>query len=197
MTNTNDFRRYSYRNDTSYLIGSFDISRGSQAPKIRPESAPERELKVHENKKVKSKSQIKAEQRIAFNKAVRIAVIAVVCLSMVGLLLNSMATKNELTREISQKQTQIANAKSENISLQSELDAMVSVSMIDEYAVDKLGMSKVKSNQIQYMDVNQYNLPFQQTLLQNDTICLCHLIFHLQRFPSHELFHIFLVLTQM
>ena len=81
MTNTNDFRRYSYRNDTSYLIGSFDISRGSQAPKIRPESAPERELKVHENKKVKSKSQIKAEQRIAFNKAVRIAVIAVVCLA--------------------------------------------------------------------------------------------------------------------
>ena len=156
MTNTNDFRRYSYRNDTSYLIGSFDISRGSQAPKIRPESAPERELKVHENKKVKSKSQIKAEQRIAFNKAVRIAVIAVVCLSMVGLLLNSMATKNELTREISQKQTQIANAKSENISLQSELDAMVSVSMIDEYAVDKLGMSKVKSNQIQYMDVSQF-----------------------------------------
>ena len=75
---------------------------------------------------------------------------------MVGLLLNSMATKNELTREISQKQTQIANAKSENISLQSELDAMVSVSMIDEYAVDKLGMSKVKSNQIQYMDVSQF-----------------------------------------
>lgn len=94
----------------------------------------------------------------------RIAVIAVVCLSMVGLLLNSMATKNELTREISQKQTQIANAKSENISLQSELDAMVSVSMIDEYAVDKLGMSKVKSNQIQYMDVSQYKAERQKML---------------------------------
>lgn len=156
MTNTNDFRRYSYQNDTAYMLNSFSMTRGSQAPKVRPQEDTQSSFKVRENAKVKSASQIKSEQRLAFNTAVKIAMVAILCLAMVGVLLNSMATKNELTREISQKQIAIANAKSENISLQSELDAMVSISMIDEYAVEKLGMRKVKSNQIQYMDVGQY-----------------------------------------
>ncbi len=32
----------------------------------------------------------------------------------------------------------------------------MSMSMIDKYAVDKLGMSKVQSNQIRYIDVSQF-----------------------------------------
>lgn len=156
MTNTNDFRRYSYNNDTAYMINSFSANRGSQAPKVRPEEDTSANLKVRKNARVKSASQIKTEQRQAFNSVVKIAAVAILCLAMVGILLNSMAVKNELTREISQQQVAIANAKSENISLRSELDAMVSISMIDEYAVEKLGMRKVRSNQIQYMDVGQY-----------------------------------------
>ena len=30
------------------------------------------------------------------------------------------------------------------------------MSMIDQYAVEKLGMTKMKSNQIKYIDVSQY-----------------------------------------
>ena len=41
MTNTNDFRRYSYSSDPAYLINQFDFSRGSQAPKIKPQSQPD------------------------------------------------------------------------------------------------------------------------------------------------------------
>ena len=54
--------------------------------------------------------------------------------------------------------------QSENISLQSELDSLVSVSMIDDYAVNKLGMKKVKSNQIQYVDVDGYKAQKQAQL---------------------------------
>lgn len=53
MTNTGDFRRYSYSGDTSYLINSFDVGRSSAAPAYKPE--PERNLKVRENAKRKSK----------------------------------------------------------------------------------------------------------------------------------------------
>jgi cell division protein FtsL len=156
VTNTNDFRRYSYQSDTAYLIDSFDFSRGSQAPKLRPQDKPAEKLKVRENQQLKSRSELKREQKNAFAKAVRIAAVAVISLVMIALVLHSMALKNELTREITAKQTSIANAESEYISLQSELNSLVSMSMIDKYAVEELGMTKMRSNQIQYMNVDAY-----------------------------------------
>ncbi len=154
MTNTNDFRRYSYQTDASYALNAFSVQRSSHLPELKPE-ADER-FKVRENKKVKSTAELKREQKLAFAKMVKIAVVAVICLAMVGLVINSLAQKNELTRQISEMQEEIENAQSENISLQSELDSLVSMSMIDQYAVEKLGMKKVKSNQVQYMDVSEY-----------------------------------------
>ena len=156
MTNTNDFRRYSYQSDAAYLISTFDYSRSSQAPKLRPQDKPEEKLRVRENKKLKSKSELVREQKSAFAKAVRVAAVAVISLVMISLVLHSMALKNELTKEIAAKQTSIANAESEFISLQSELNSLVSMSMIDKYAVEELGMTKMKSNQIQYMNVDEY-----------------------------------------
>ena len=156
MTNTNDFRRYSFQSDTAYLINSFDFSRGSQAPKLRPQDKPEEKIRVREGKGLKSRSELKKEQKSAFRKAVRIAAVAVLSLVMICLVLHSLALKNELTREISAKQTDIANAQSEYISLQSELNSLVSMSMIDKYAVEELGMTKMRSNQIQYVNVDEY-----------------------------------------
>lgn len=166
MTNTNDFRRYSYSSDPAYLINQFDFSRGSQAPKIKPQSQPDvnKGFKVHENKTFKTKSQLKAEQKCGVSSTLKIAAVAVTCFVMIALVIGSLAVKNELTKEIAAKQTQIANAQSENISLQSELDSLVSVSMIDDYAVNKLGMKKVKSNQIQYVDVDGYKAQKQAQL---------------------------------
>ena len=166
MTNTNDFRRYSYSSDPAYLINQFDFSRGSQAPKIKPQSQPDvnKGFKVHENKTFKTKSQLKAEQKRGVSSTLKIAAVAVTCFVMIALVIGSLAVKNELTKEIAAKQTQIANAQSENISLQSELDSLVSVSMIDDYAVNKLGMKKVKSNQIQYVDVDGYKAQKQAQL---------------------------------
>ena len=70
--------------------------------------------------------------------------------------LSTNAKKNELTHEISNLETQLAVAESENTRINSELDALVSMSMIDKYAVEELGMSKVKSNQIVYVNVSEY-----------------------------------------
>lgn len=91
-------------------------------------------------------------------------------IAFVGLTLYSFAVKNELTREISSVKVDIANAQSENISLQSQLDAMVSISMIDDYAVNKLHMTKMKSNQVQYMDVEQYKQDYMNRINQNKTL---------------------------
>lgn len=172
MTNTNDFRRYSYQNDTSYMLSGFDLTRSSAAPKRRENDYPEeqRTLKVHENESVKSSAQIKYEQALCAKRAVALILTAVLIIGFVGLTLYSFAVKNELTREISSAKVNIANAQSENISLQSELDTMVSISMIDDYAVNKLHMTKMKSNQIQYMDVSQFKQDYMKKVNQNKTL---------------------------
>lgn len=161
MTNTTDFRQYSFQNDPSYLINSFDVSRGSQAPKVKPEVETDRRFTVRENTRLKSKSQLKSEERIARKQMRRIIGVAVLCLVLVAGVITSMAIKNEYTRQLASQEIQIANAQSEGISLQSKLNAMVSISMIDEYAVNELGMTKVKSNQIQYMDVDEFKDSYQ------------------------------------
>ena len=155
MTNTNDFRQYSFSSDTNYLINSFSYSGGSHAPKLRPEEDPK--LKLREGKsKLKTKSQLRKEQKAGFRKAAVVVSVAVICLLMIAFALHSFALKNELTREIQKTQTNIANANSEHISLESQLDALYSISTIDKYAVEELHMSKVKSNQIRYISVDDY-----------------------------------------
>lgn len=171
MTNTNDFRRYSYQTDPTTLIQSFSYTHGSQAPAVTPRKQErERELKVREGKGVKSRTELLSEQKASRAFVVRIAVCAVVCLAMIGLVINSLAVKNQLTREIARQETAIANAESEYISLQSQLNALVSISMIDQYAVEKLGMTKVKSNQIQYMDVSEYKAQREKALSEQKSV---------------------------
>ena len=157
MTNTNDFRKYSYQSDPSALISSFNYTRATAAPRIRPEVEPQRNnLRVREEKGLKSREQLRREEKASFRKVLRIAVVAVFCLGLIALVINSFALKNQLTREIARTETAVANANSEYISLESQLNSLVSISMIDKYAVEKLGMTKVRSSQIQYMDVNEF-----------------------------------------
>lgn len=169
MTNTNDFRRYSYSSDPNYLINSFNVQRGSQAPKINPTPKTQRGFKLRENNTLKTKGELLTEQRQSTKSIVKICLVAVVTLVMVGLVINSLAVKNQLTKDLAKQKVAIENAQSENISLQSQLDSLVSMSMIDEYAVEKLGMTKVKSNQIQYVDVDEYKAKYQQQLSENET----------------------------
>lgn len=164
MTNTSDFRRYSYQNDPTYLIKNFDLSRGSQAPKVLPEENVKSRFTVRENTRVKSRAELNTEQKLARKQAIMVFAVAALCIVLIAGVISSFAVKNEYTRTLASQQVDIANAVSENISLQSKLEAMVSISMIDEYAVEKLGMTKVKSNQIQYMDVEQYKLNRQEEL---------------------------------
>lgn len=170
MTNSNDFRRYSYSNDPTYLINQFDFQRGSQAPKVKPVSQPKKGLKVRENTSVKTKNELVTEQRQSRKAMILIGTVAVICLIMVGLVINSLAVKNQLTKDIAKQEIAIANAQSENISLQSRLDALVSMSMIDEYAVEQLGMTKMKSNQIHYVDVDEYRAEYQQELAEKQAV---------------------------
>lgn len=154
MTNSGDFRRYSYQSDAAYALKAFDVSRSSAAPAYAPKR--QKDLKVRHNNTRKSRAQLVKEQRAALIKAVCIMFTALAFMGMFFGVLHTYALKNELTHEISDLQTELSVAQSENTRINSELNSLVSMSMIDQYAVDKLGMSKVQSNQIRYIDVSQF-----------------------------------------
>lgn len=158
MTNSNDFRRYSYKYDTSYMVQGFDVSRSSAAPKRRheDEKSSAKRLKLRENITVKSAQQIYKEEKLCAKKTAFLCVVALVVVSFLAVTLYSFALSNELTRQVSSVENEISLQQSEYISLKSRLDSMVSISMIDEYAVNELNMSKAKRNQIQYINVEEY-----------------------------------------
>lgn len=157
MTNTNDFRRYSYEYDASYAVDAFNLSRSSAVPKTAP-TQPERRrgLRLTPGTKKKNLAQLVAEQKTAFKKAISIAAVTFAVMCMLFAVMFTFSLKNELNREIAKLQSEIALAESENISLNAELEAMVSVSQIDTYAVEKLGMTRLDSNKIKYVDTAEF-----------------------------------------
>lgn len=169
MTNTGDFRRYSYNADAANAIRYFDNRRSSAAPAYTPE--PKKDFRVRTGSKKKSIAQLRQEEKVSVRTIALVCTVAALCLAMFFGVLYTHAQKNELVHEISALESDYSVAKSENTRLNSELDSLVSMSMIDQYAVERLGMSKMKSTQIKYIDVSQYKqkrLAAAQALLNQD-----------------------------
>lgn len=155
MTNTGDFRRYSYSSDASYALKAFDVSRSSAAPAYTPNT--KKDLKVREGKgNRKSKKQLINEQKIGFGRILTIITVSLLSLSMLFGVLYTYAKKNELNHEISNLQNQLSVAQSENTRINSELNALVSMNMIEKYAVDELGMTKIRKGQAIYIDSTKF-----------------------------------------
>ena len=154
MTNSSDFRRYAYSADASYALEAFNAHRTAAAPAYQPPRRQrKRELRVHENTRLKSEQQLHAEGRMAAKQAAILVVSVLVTLGMLGGVLFTFAQKNKLNHEVASINRQISEAQTR---LNSQLDALVSVEMIDQYAVEKLGMSKMQSGQMRYVDVDAY-----------------------------------------
>jgi cell division protein FtsL len=154
MTNSSDFRRYAYSADASYALEAFNAHRTAAAPAYQPlRRQRKRELRVHENTRLKSEQQLHTEGRMAAKQAAILVVSVLVTLGMLGGVLFTFAQKNKLNHEVASINRQISEAQSESTRLNSQL---VSVEMIDQYAVEKLGMSKMQSGQMRYVDVDAY-----------------------------------------
>ena len=148
MTNSSDFRRYAYSADASYALEAFNAHRTAAAPAYQP---PRRQRK----RKLRV---LRAVMKCVLDgKQAAILVVSVlVTLGMRGGVLFTFAQKNKLNHEVASINRQISEAQSESTRLNSQLDALVSVEMIDQYAVEKLGMSKMQSGQMRYVDVDAY-----------------------------------------
>ena len=73
---------------------------------------------------------------------------------MLSALLYGRIKVDELDRQISAAETKITTAQSENVRLNMQLDSMISLENVEEYARDNLGMVKMESYQIEYIDLS-------------------------------------------
>lgn len=169
MTNTNDFRQYAYQYDPSTLIAGFDVRRGSAAPNIKSTPQTTRRITLTENPTRKSKKELVHEQQKARQQVRNIVVVASICFILIAAVITSLAIKNDATRNLAREQNNLSNAISEEVCLHTQIDSMVSIGMIDEYA-NQMGMTKVKSNQIQYMDVGEYKAEHSAQLAKQGNI---------------------------
>ena len=165
MTNASDFRRYSYGIDfeTRNAVSAFSQTRSSAAPKYAPDVMPEspvprrkRKLSVTTNEKLKSREELIASQRLARKQMlVIVSVISLAAVMLFGMLF-TYAVKNEYTRQIASLKTELSREVNQNICTNAELEALVTIEQIEDYAVNKLGMVKLQSDQVRYIDVEQY-----------------------------------------
>ncbi len=66
----------------------------------------------------------------------------------------ALTEQYELFREINSVESQISDAKSENIRLNSKLNSMTSIGSVDEYATKILGMTKAEKYQVKCIDLS-------------------------------------------
>ncbi len=145
-----------YTKYNSYNFDRFEpriVTNSSAAPEIRrtPEKKPQ--LKLVEKTK-RTAAQIKQETDAATRKAVKIFSIALAILLFMSMAIYSRVQLDEVNREISSVENKIELAKSDTIRLNNELNAMVSINNVEDFAANKLGMVKVQDYQVVYVDLS-------------------------------------------
>ena len=137
--------------DTPMRAVRANTARAGAAP-VRRERETRQPLKVVPKK---SKAQRRSEARRAAVNMLIILVFAAATLGMLCLQINAGARSYEISRQIASVERQIEAAKSENVRLNSQLNGITSIGNIDDYATKVLGMSKVESYQVEYIDLGQ------------------------------------------
>ena len=144
------------RQEVDYNFDMFDVrerAAGNTAPAIRPE----RKKTAPPLKKVPgiSRQEIKGEERRATLNTAIILLFAVAILSVLCLQISAGAKSYEVSRQIAEVEAQITVQKSENVRLNAELNSITNISKIEAYATKVLGMRKVESYQVEYIDLSK------------------------------------------
>lgn len=125
-----------------------------RGPGQRPQ--PTRRPKPAQRPRVvqKSAAQLKAEARRSTAKTIKIMTICAVFFALIAFQIYSQVQVDELDRELNDINSEISVLDSENTRLNMQLDSVISLDKVDEYAQDVLGMVKVENYQVSYIDLS-------------------------------------------
>lgn len=141
--------------NTKYNIELFEPAaprNTSTAPKIKPNNSRPN-LRVVEKPRM-SAAQVRAQNALALRKIFRIVGVAAICLLFLGVVIYSTLQLDEINRDIASVDKAMNIAKSEKVRLDMELNSIISLDKVENYAANTLGMSKVQDHQVVYIDLS-------------------------------------------
>ena len=117
------------------------------------EPRPEKQSKPQHQHQAKT---VKLKNKKAFKTALNVLSIAVAVSMVIGIIYtNSQIT--EITTNISQVQKEITELESEKAYLNFTMESRMSLNEIEDYAVGVLGMVKMDSTQVEYIEIESEN----------------------------------------
>lgn len=126
------------------------------APKRKTAADKKPKMKLVK-KPEKTYEQAKSEMRFASLQSAKIITVSLLLLVMISALLYGRMKVDELDRQIQNTKTELSAAQSESVRLNMKLDSMISLKNVEEYAQTNLGMVKMESHQIEYIDLSGEN----------------------------------------
>lgn len=145
-----------YNKYESYKFEYFEpkaVSTGSAAPKIKPQPQKKPQLKVLQTPKP-TRAQLQNEAKQNSRQARKILAIACVVMLFMAMVIYSRVQLDEINREINQVESAMKIAQSDTVRLTNELNSIISINKVEDYALNNLGMVKVQDYQVVYVDLS-------------------------------------------
>lgn len=142
-----------YQGAEAYDFSLFEPRNESAARQIQPQYEPE-EAKPQLRLLTGGKTQLDIQRKNKASKLISVILCCAVFFSLIVVSISGSVKGAELTSQINAKQTEIKNAQSENVRLSAAVDGMFSISNVETYATDVLGMKKMENYQIRYVDLS-------------------------------------------
>ncbi len=141
---------YAYNYNRNAKIVSYN---GSAAPKVKP--APQKKPQLELVKKTRlTAQQVRQQTAAETRKTIKVMCVAMAILMFMALAIYSRLKLDEINREISSVEKKIELAQSDAVKLNNELNAIVSINNVEEYATNELGMTKIQDYQVYYIDMS-------------------------------------------
>lgn len=84
---------------------------------------------------------------------ISIVFISVLAVVMLGAVIISLDKRNTMYSQVSALKEQLEITQAENVRLQTELESKISAKNVEDYAENVLGMKKIDSSQIKYIQI--------------------------------------------
>ena len=141
----------------AYAFDMFETHERSAAHSVQRAPAADNEERVRPVLKkvapVSREKKLRDEKHTAVRIGFMLSFVAIV-FSVICCQISAGAERYELIRQIDEAEAAVEVAKSENIRLNSELNAITGISKIDTYAMEMLGMTKIENYQVEYIDLS-------------------------------------------
>lgn len=122
-------------------------------------AAPQRKTEEKSNPAIsrvapRTKEEMRQQELMGLKRSLRVFAFVVVMFAVISMQIVAGAKNYSLDRQIQEVEELLAVEQAENIRLASTLNGITGISVIDNYATEVLGMTKVENYQIECIDLS-------------------------------------------